>query len=158
MLARLLRDVTRTAHAALQALRHRLLAATKPAAPPLVAGTLADLLRSKPELVAENALLRQQLVVLKRSVKRPRCTPADRALLVLLASRVCAWWSALLIVQPDTLLRWHRQLFRGFWRRKSRAAAPAHRLPRAPETVALIREMAGANRLWGAERIRGELL
>jgi hypothetical protein len=78
MLGRLLREVTRTAHAALQALHHRLLAATKPAALQLVAGTLADLLRSKPELVAENALLRQQLAVLTRSVKRPRCTPADR--------------------------------------------------------------------------------
>jgi putative transposase len=112
MLGRLLREVARTAHTALQALHHRLLAATKPAAPQLVAGTLADLLHSKPELVAENALLRQQLVVLTRSVKRPRCTPADRTLLVLLAGRVRAWRSALLIVQPDTLLRWHRQLFR----------------------------------------------
>ncbi len=64
MLARLLREVTRTAHAALQALRRRLLAVTKPAAPPLVAATLADLLRSKPELVAENALLRQQPAIL----------------------------------------------------------------------------------------------
>ena len=100
-----MRDVTRTAHAALQALRRRLLAATKPAAPGLVAGTLADLLRSKPELVAESALLRQQLVVLNRSVKRPRCTPANRALLVLLASRVDAWHQALRIVQPATLLR-----------------------------------------------------
>jgi transposase InsO family protein len=78
--------------------------------------------------------------------------------LVLLASRVRAWRAALLIVQPDTLLRWHRQLFRGSWRRQSRAAAPAHRPPLAPETVALIREMAAANRLWGTERIRGELL
>ena len=86
MLGRLLREVTRTAHAALQALHRRLLAATKPAAPQLVAGTLADLRRSKPELAAENALLRQQLVVLTRSVKRPRCTPADRTLLVLLAA------------------------------------------------------------------------
>ena len=88
MLARLLHRVTGTGHAALQALRRRLLAATRPAAPMLVTGALADLTRSKPELVAENALLRQQLVVLKRSVKRPRCTPADRTRLVLLASRV----------------------------------------------------------------------
>ena len=104
MLARLLHRVTGTGHAALQALRRRLLAATRPAAPMLVTGALADLTRSKPELVAENALLRQQLVVLKRSVKRPRCTPADRTRLVLLASRVPDWRSALLIVQPDTLL------------------------------------------------------
>ena len=141
----------------LQALGRRLLAATKPAAPPLLAGTLADLLRSKPELVAENALLRQQLVVLKRSVKRPRCTPADRTLLVLLAGRVRAWRSALVIVQPATLLRWHRQLFRWYWRRKSRSASVARPPKVSAETVALIREMAAANPLWGAERIRGEL-
>jgi transposase InsO family protein len=144
--------------AATQGLRRRLLAATRPVVAPLAVGTLADLVRSKPALAAENALLRQQLAILHRSVKRPRCRPADRALLVLLASRVRAWRSALLIVQPDTLLRWHRHLFRRYWARKSRAAAPAHRPPLAPETVALIKAMAAANRLWGAERIRGELL
>ena len=157
MLARLLCRVTGSARAALQALRRRLLVATKPAAPTLVAGALADLARSKPELVAENALLRQQLIVLRRSVPRPRCTQADRTLLVLLASRLRAWRSALLIVQPDTLLRWHRQLFRLVWRRKSRSR-PLARTPKVPaETIALIREMAAANPLWGAERIRGEL-
>ena len=154
MLARLLRRVTGTGHAAL---RRRLLAATRPAALRLVTGALADLARSKPELVAENALLRQQLVVLKRSVKRPRCTAADRTLLVLLASRVPDWRSALLIVQPDTLLRWHRQLFRRYWRRKSRSASVARQPKVSAETIALIRAMAAANPLWGAERIRGEL-
>jgi putative transposase len=158
MLARLLCRVTCTARAALQALRRRLLAATKPAAPTPAAGALADLVRSKPELVAENALLRQQLLVLRRSVQRPRCTAADRALLVLLASRLRTWRSALLLVQPDTLLRWHRQLFRQFWRRKSRSAAVARRPKMAADTIALIREMAATNPLWGAERIRGELL
>lgn len=79
---------------------------------PLAVGTLADLARSKSALVTENALLRHQLAILRRSVKRPRCTPADRAHMVFLASRVRAWRSALLIVRPDTLLRWHRQGFR----------------------------------------------
>lgn len=138
-------------------LRRRLLAATRPPIAPVALGTLADLARSKPALVAENALLRHQLAVLRRSVKRPRCTPADRALLVLLASRVRVWRQTLLIVRPDTLLRWHRDLFRWHWWRNSRAAAPAHRPPLAPETIALIKEMAATNRLWGAERIRGEL-
>jgi transposase InsO family protein len=140
------------------ALRRRLQDATRPATASPIAGTLADLTRSKPELIAENALLRQQLVILRRSVKRPRCTPADRALLVLLTSRLRTWRLSLLIVQPETLLRWHRELFRRFWRRKSRTTAPAHRPPLAPETISLIREMAAANRTWGAERIRGELL
>ncbi len=158
MLARLLRRVLDTGRAALSGLRRRALAATKPATIAPIAGALADLRRSKPELAAENAFLRQQLLVLRRSVKRPRCGPADRALLVLLASRVRAWRQALLLVQPDTLLRWHRQLFRGFWRRQSRATSTARRAKVSAETIALIRAMAAANRLWGAERIRGELL
>jgi len=146
------------ARAAVQRIRHRLGAATRPATAPVAAGILGDLARSKPALVAENALLRHQLAILRRGVKRPRCTPRDRALLVLLAGRVRAWRHALLIVQPETLLRWHRELFRRYWRRKSQAVTPAHRPPLALETVALIRAMAAANRLWGAERIRGELL
>ncbi len=67
-------------------------------------GTLADLARSKPQLIAENLLLRQQLVVLNRSVNRPRFTAADRDLFVLLASRVETWKDALLIVTPETVL------------------------------------------------------
>src|ERR671933_2620077 len=109
-----------------RALRRRLLAATRPAAAPLLTGAVADLARTKPELLAENALLRQQLLILRRQVKRPRCTPADRALLVLLAGRLRTWQPALLLVQPDTLLAWHRRLFRWHWRRKSRATAPEH--------------------------------
>ena len=119
MLARLLRRALDTGRAALSGLRRRALAATKPVTAAPLAGVPADLRRSKPELVAENALLRQQLLVLRRSVKRPRCTPADRALLVLPASRVRAWRQALLIVQPDTLLHWHRAGFRSLWTWKS---------------------------------------
>ncbi len=120
-------------------------------------GALADVVCSRPALVVENAFLRQQLVILRRSVKRPRCTPTDRAVLVLLSSRLRAWRQALLIVQPETVLRWHRQGLRLFWRRKSRPrSAPQPKV--AAETIALIREMAAANRLWGAERIRGEVL
>jgi len=118
--------------------------------------TLADLGRSKSELVAENALLRQQLIILKRHVKRQASTKADRVLLVFLARMVRAWRQTLDIVQPETLLRWHREAFRLFWRRKSKAHS--HKPKAAAETIALIREMAKENRLWGAERIRGELL
>jgi putative transposase len=77
-------------------------------------------------------------------------------LLVLLARFVRTWKQALFIVQPETLLRWHRQGFQLFWKYKSRAASPKPKI--APETVALSKEMARDNRLWGAERIRGELL
>src|SRR5215210_2495126 len=119
MCSRLLRHLLTAGRATARTLRRRLAAATRPAAAPLVTGTLADLARTKPQLVAENALLRQQLLILRRQTKRPRCTPADRALLVLLAGRVRAWRHALLLVQPDTLLRWHRRLFHWHWRRKS---------------------------------------
>jgi putative transposase len=71
----------------------------------LLPGTIADLGRSKSELMAENALLRQQLIMLKRQVKRPACTKTDRILLVLLARAVRAWKQTLVIVQPETLLR-----------------------------------------------------
>jgi hypothetical protein len=77
---------------------------TKPLRTSLPLATLTDLGRSKSELIAENALLRQQLIVLRRQVKRPTFTKADRILLVLLARLVRTWHQALLIVQPDTRL------------------------------------------------------
>ncbi len=129
---------------------------TRPLTPSLLLGTIADLGRNKSELMAENALLRQQLVILKRQVKRPARTKRDRILLVLLARAVRAWKQTLFIVQPETLLRWHSELFRLYWKRRSKASS--HKPKVAAETVALIREMARENRLWGAERIRGELL
>ena len=80
---------------------------------PLV-GTVADLARNKPQLVAENLLLRQQLLVLNRAGKRPRCTRVDRALIVMLASKAQHWREALLIIGPETVLRWHRAGLRLF--------------------------------------------
>jgi len=137
-------------------LRPRCLQWTTPLTSSLPLQTLADLARSKPELIAENALLRQQLIVLKRQVKRPTFTRTDRIILVLLARLVRTWQQALFIVQPDTLLRWHRELFRLYWKHKAKASS--HKPKVAAETTALIRQMATNNRLWGAERIRGELL
>jgi putative transposase len=119
-------------------------------------GLLTDAARSRTELIAENAFLRQQVVVLQRSVKRPLPTPRDRFLLVVLASKLRIWKQVLLIVQPDTLLRWHRDLFRWVWRRKSKAITCKSRLPL--ETITLIMQMVKENWLWGAERIRGEFL
>src|SRR6476469_9518885 len=131
---------------------------TKPATPSQLLGTIADLNRSKSELMAENALLRQQLIVLNRQsqLKRPQFSPLDRFLIMLLASKVHAWEQALLILQPDTLLRWHRQGFRLFWKLKSKPKSTEPKI--SPETVALIKQMAAENKTWGAERIRGELL
>src|SRR5580693_5454217 len=119
-------------------------------------GFIADLTRSRAELLAENAFLRQQLVVASRTVKRPGFRRHERGLLVLLARLIPQWRQALLLVKPETVLRWHRAGFRLFWRRVCRSAGP--REPRiAPDVIGLIRRMAAESRLWGAERIRGEL-
>ena len=122
-----------------------------------LAAAARDAVRPRSELVAENALLRHQLVVLRRGVRRPRLHDGDRLTMVLLASLNDAWPDALHLVKPETLLRWHRDLFRWFWRRKSRRRG---RQPRqlARETIELIMSMARDNVTWGAERIRGELL
>jgi putative transposase len=129
---------------------------TRPTSRSLLAGTLTDLACPRSELIVENALLRQQLVILRRQMKRPACTKADRMLLVILARANCSWKQALFIVQPDTLLGWHRHAFRWYWRKRSQSASRNSKIP--AKTVALIQAMARDNRLWGAERIRGELL
>jgi putative transposase len=129
---------------------------TTPASSSQVLGTVADLFRSKNELVAENALLRQQVIVLKRSVKQPKLTRRDRWLMVLLSSKLPHWKQALLLVQPATLLRWHRELFKWVWRRKSKHTGG--KPPLSEEVIALIQRMITENRLWGVKRVRGELL
>ncbi len=132
------------------------LSLTQPPRHSILVSTAADLIRSRDELIAENALLRQQLIVLRRQVKKPAFAQSDRLWLVLLAARVKNWKEALLIVKPATLLRWHRQGFRLFWKFKSRHRGGRPNL--STETIALIQHLATENRLWGAERIRGELL
>jgi len=126
---------------------------TKPITPMLLSGLLSDIPRSRSDLIAENALLRQQLIVLNRQVKRPPLTNPDRFWLVLLSHFTRFWKPSLHIIQPDTLLRWHRELFRFYWKRKSQGKPKI-----SAETIDLIRKMAIENYLWGAERIRGELL
>lgn len=121
----------------------------------MLAAAVVDLLRSRRSLLAEVALLRHQVAILQRSVARPRVTRLDRIVLVALAALTPTWRNALRIVQPETLLRWHRAGFRALWRWRSRPRS-AKRLP--AETGALIRSMASNNSTWGAERIRGELL
>ena len=128
--------------------------ATRPG--PAVVGLLCDLPRSREQLIAENALLRQQLIVAARTIGRPAFAPSDRTLLVLLARVVPRWRDAVLLVKPETLLRWHREGFRLFWRWKTRHKVAIPKV--SSDTIVLIRTMAADNRLWGAERIRGELL
>ena len=126
---------------------------TKPATSILIIGILSDLARNRTDLVVENALLRQQLIVLNQQVKRPQLTNSDRFCLVFLTRFTVFWKQALHLVQPDTLLRWHRELFRFYWNRKSQGKPKT-----SAEMIDLIRKMAVENCLWGAERIRGELL
>jgi hypothetical protein len=112
-------------------------------------------LRSHARLAAENLFLRKQLALyVERQVQPRRATNATRLTLIGLA-RVIDWRPVLTIVQPDTLIRWHRHAFRLFWRWKSR---PRGR-PRIPADVQqLIADIAKANRTWGEERIAAELL
>ena len=128
----------------------------KPATLSLISGVISDLTRSRSDLIVENAMLRQQLIVLRRQVTRPMFNQNDRFRLVLLARFTRFWKHTLHIVQPDTLFRWHRKLFRFYWRLKSKRKQNKPKIPL--ETIDLIRKMANENRLWGAERIRGELL
>jgi hypothetical protein len=127
----------------------------RPSAPSILIGSVVDLSRSKTDLIAENALLRHQLALLNRQSKRLRLKPADRLSLLLPAKVTRTWRQALLIVQPATLLRWHREGYRLFWKCRSRKRNSKPRI--SEEMIALIRWMAEENPLWGAERIRGEV-
>jgi putative transposase len=120
--------------------------------------TLSSIFRSRASLELENLALRHQIGVLQRSArKRPRLTPADRLLWVLLSRIWSNWRSALAIVQPDTVLAWHRKSFRLFWTwkvRRGQLGRPAI----SREVRDLIRRMCRENPGWGAPRIHGELL
>jgi putative transposase len=129
---------------------------TQPVHHSMILSAAADLTRTKSELIAQNALLRQQLIVLYRQVNKPRFTQSDRLGFVLLVRRVKHWKAALLIFKPDTLLGWRRQGFHLFWKFKSRNRGGRPKL--APETISLLQTIAKETTLWGAERIHGELL
>jgi hypothetical protein len=105
----------------------------------VLAAAVVDLFRSRRSLLTEIALLRHQLTVLHRSVARPRVTRLDRIVLVALAGITPTWRNVLRVVQPETLLRWHRAGFKALWRWRSR---PGCTLRIAAETVALIRNHA----------------
>ncbi len=105
----------------------------------------------------ENLALRQQLAMLRQSVKRPRVRLADRVFWVLFAKYVSGWRALLYTLHPDTVVRWQRDRFRRYWSWKSRRRRPG-RPPIGVELRRLIRTMQSANPLWGAPRIHGELL
>jgi len=113
------------------------------------------LLQSRAALVAENLALRQQVAVLQRSVKRARLRRRDRIFWVWLSRLWRGWRSSLLVVQPETVLRWHRRGFRLYWRWKSRKRCGRPKLD--AEIRVLIRRMSRENPTWGRRRIRAEL-
>ena len=122
-----------------------------------VLAVLASPFESKSRLEAENAVLRHQLIVLRRKVRgRAQLTNNDRWFLV----QMYRWFPSILtvvtIVQPETLVRWHRAGFRRYWRWKSSSRGGRPRIEM--ELRALIRQMSTENQLWGAPRIHGELL
>ena len=123
----------------------------------LILRTFVSALRSHRALALENLALRHQLNVLQRNTQRPRLTNKDRALWVIISRLWPAWKNPLVVVQPETVIRWHKRGFRVYWRWKSRPRWPGRR--KIPEEFrALIRSMSRSNPLWGAPRIHGELL
>jgi hypothetical protein len=109
------------------------------------------------QLALENLALRQQLAVYKRTAARPKLRTTDRLFWTGLARLWTGWREALVIVSPDTVLRWQRRRFREYWTRllgRPRGGRP----PASKEVAAFVRTMATANPLWGAPRIHGELL
>ena len=117
---------------------------------------LVSALKSRRQLAMENIALRHQLEVLHRNAKRPHLKPSDRALWALLTHFLPEWRRHLSIVQPDTVIRWHRAGWRLYWRWRS---DPGRGRPKVSTKVrSLIRRISLENPLWGAPRIHGELL
>ena len=118
---------------------------------------LGALFKSQRQLALENLALRQQLAMLRQSVKRPRAKHADKLFWIFFSRHVDGWRTLLHGLHPDTVVRWHRQGFRLYWRWKSRRRGPGR--PAIDANLRkLIREMKASNIGWGAPRIHGELL
>ncbi len=119
--------------------------------------TLRSALRTRTDLALENLALRQQLAALRQQVKRPRVRFADRLFWAWLHRFLGRWREALILVQPETVIRWHRRGFKRFWTSRSR-----HRGLGRPgidrKVKELIERIATANPLWGAPRVHAELL
>src|ERR1700694_1840962 len=122
-----------------------------------VLGILASPFKSKRRLEAENAALRHQLIVLRRKLRgRVRLTHSDVWFFIPLYRWFPSILNAITIIQPETLVRWHRTGFRYYWRWKSRSLGGRPQID--TDLRALIRRMSIENLLWGAPRIHGELL
>ena len=118
--------------------------------------TLRSSVRTHRELALENLALRQQLAVWKARQPRPQLRAMDRIFWVVLSRFWTSWRGSLRLVQPETVVRWHRLGFRRYWTWKSRRRSGRPLI--STELRDLIRRMSRANPLWGAPRIHGELL
>jgi putative transposase len=121
-------------------------------------GAVARAFRSRRSLVLENFVLRQQLAVLKRGRPRPRLDLLDKLFWVVVRRFWAGWKRALIIVTPETVVRWHRSGFRLYWKLISRVRTRVGRRQTSKEIWQLIFRMVAENPTWGAPRIHGELL
>src|SRR5271163_1489603 len=121
-------------------------------------GMLVRLLRGRQSLLLENLALRQQLVALKRRHPRPSLGLFDKLFWVVARRVWPAWKQSLIIVTPETVVRWHRSGFRMYWRLISRVRRQVGRKQTPREVRELIFRMVAENPTWGAPRIHGELL
>src|SRR5229473_106050 len=121
-------------------------------------GALIRLFRSRGNLVLENLMLRQQLAVLKRRHPRPSLGPFDKLFWVIARRVWSTWKESLIVVTPETVVRWHRTGFRMYWRLISRVRTQVGRRQTPKEVRELIFRMVVENPVWGAPRIHGELL
>jgi len=121
----------------------------------MVLRAVTGIARSRASLAAENALLHHQLTVLQRERPRPLLRPADRVLWIWLSRHWSRWRSALVLVQPATVLKWHREGYRRYWRRRSGGLGGRPRIPRSH--ISLIRRISSDHPEWGEDRIALEL-
>jgi len=121
-------------------------------------GALTRLFSSRGNLVLENLVLRQQLAVLKRRHPRPNLALFDKLFWVIARRMWSSWKESLLIVTPETVVRWYRTGFRMYWRLISRVRTQVGRSPTPKGVRELIFRMVADNPTWGAPRIHGELL
>src|SRR5215472_6334863 len=114
--------------------------------------------RTRRSLLLENLVLRQQLAILKRRHPRPRLGRLDKLFWVLIHRCWSCWKQALVVVTPETVVRWHRAGFRLYWRFISKVKKPIGRRHISKEFRQLVLQMMAQNPTWGAPRIHGELL